>query len=74
MGPVRAGTSAAELKARHGRPEMTRLNWNENLSGPFRASSTTSPLTLDQVWTYPEQAYEELRQGAAAGRRRARRR
>jgi histidinol-phosphate aminotransferase len=66
VGPYVPGAGARELKARTGRTDLIRLNWNENLLGPLDgvldAASTSLP---DSVWAYPEEAYEEFRLAVA---------
>ncbi len=61
VGPYVPGASAAEVKARLGREDLIRLNWNENLFGPLPGVLDEVAAALDTVWTYPEEAYEELR-------------
>jgi histidinol-phosphate aminotransferase len=60
-GPYVPGASAAEVKARLGREDLIRLNWNENLFGPLPGVLDDVAAELDAVWAYPEEAYEELR-------------
>jgi histidinol-phosphate aminotransferase len=73
VGPYVPGASAAEVKARLGREDLIRLNWNENLFGPLPGVLDDVAAELPSVWTYPEEAYEELRlaiarwSGAALG-------
>jgi histidinol-phosphate aminotransferase len=61
VGPYVPGVSAAEVKARYGRDDMIRLNWNENLFGPLPGVMEETASALESVWAYPEEAYEELR-------------
>jgi histidinol-phosphate aminotransferase len=65
VGPYAPGVSAAEVKARYGRPDMIRLNWNENLFGPLPGVAEETAAVLSDVWSYPEEAYEELRRAIA---------
>ncbi len=65
VGPYVPGVSATEVKARFGRQDMIRLNWNENLFGPLPGVLEETAADLDTVWAYPEEAYEEFRQGVA---------
>jgi histidinol-phosphate aminotransferase len=65
VGPYVPGVSAAEVNARFGRREMIRLNWNENLFGPLASVLDETAAELHAVWAYPEEAYEEFRQGVA---------
>jgi histidinol-phosphate aminotransferase len=66
LGPYVPGSSAAEVKARYGIEDLARLNWNEGLFGPLPGVLEATARRLDEVWTYPEAAYEDLR-GAVAG-------
>lgn len=65
VGPYVPGVSAAEMKARFGRDEMIRLNWNENLFGPLPGVLDEVAAELDSVWAYPEEAYDSFRQAVA---------
>jgi histidinol-phosphate aminotransferase len=65
VGPYVPGVSAAEVKARFGRRDMIRLNWNENLFGPLAGVLEETAAELHTVWAYPEEAYEEFRLGVA---------
>ena len=65
VGPYVPGVSAAEIKARFGREDMVRLNWNENLFGPLPGVLDEVAAELPSVWAYPEEAYDELRQSLA---------
>jgi histidinol-phosphate aminotransferase len=64
-GPYVPGASAAEMRARFGRDDMVRLNWNENLFGPLPGVTDEVSAELESVWAYPEAAYEEFRDAAA---------
>ncbi len=64
-GPYVPGASAADTKARLGREDLIRLNWNENLFGPLAGVIQETASALDQAWTYPEEAYEAFRHGVA---------
>jgi histidinol-phosphate aminotransferase len=66
VGPYVPGISAAEIKARVGRDDVIRLNWNENLFGPLPGVLDDVAAELPSVWAYPEEAYDELRQAVAA--------
>ena len=62
------GAGARELKARTGRTDLIRLNWNENLLGPLDGVLDAVAASLpDAVSAYPEEAYEEFRFAVAAG-------
>jgi histidinol-phosphate aminotransferase len=61
VGPYVPGASAAEVKARLGREDLIRLNWNENLFGPLPGVLDDVAADLPNVWSYPEEAFEELR-------------
>ena len=65
VGPYVPGASAAEVKERLGRDDLIRLNWNENLFGPLPGVLDEVAADLGTVWTYPEEAYEELRDAIA---------
>lgn len=65
VGPYVPGASAQEVKARLGRDDLIRLNWNENLFGPLDGVLEAIAARLHAAWTYPEEAYEEFR-GAVA--------
>jgi histidinol-phosphate aminotransferase len=65
VGPYVPGVSAAEVKARFGRADMVRLNWNENLFGPLPGVLDDVAAELETVWAYPEEAYEALRRAIA---------
>jgi histidinol-phosphate aminotransferase len=59
------GASAQETKARLGREDLVRLNWNENLFGPLPGVTEETAAALDSAWAYPEEAYEEFRDAVA---------
>lgn len=65
LGPYVPGSSAAEVRARHGIDDLARLNWNEGLFGPLPGVLEETARRLDEVWMYPEQAYEDLRDALA---------
>jgi histidinol-phosphate aminotransferase len=65
-GPYVPGASAAETKARLGREDLVRLNWNENLFGPLPGVLDETAAALHAAWAYPEEAYEEFRHAVAA--------
>ncbi len=65
VGPYVPGVSASEMKARFGRDDMIRLNWNENLFGPLPGVLADTAAELGTVWAYPEEAYDEFRQAVA---------
>ena len=65
-GPYFPGASAQETKARLGRADLIRLNWNENLFGPLPGVIDETAAALDCAWAYPEEAYEEFRHAVAA--------
>jgi histidinol-phosphate aminotransferase len=66
VGPYVPGASAAETKARLGREDLVRLNWNENLFGPLPGVTEETAAALPTAWAYPEEAYEEFRYAVAA--------
>ena len=65
VGPYVPGASAQETKARLGRDDLIRLNWNENLFGPLDGVLQDTAAQMHACWTYPEEAYDEFR-GAVA--------
>jgi histidinol-phosphate aminotransferase len=65
-GPYDPGPSLDELMARHGLVEVAKLNWNEGLWGPLPGVLDAVTDALDQVWAYPEHAYNALREAIAA--------
>ena len=66
VGPYVPGAGARELKARTGRTDLIRLNWNENLFGPLDGVLDAVAASLpDAAWAYPEEAYEEFGQAVA---------
>ena len=69
-GPYVPGASAQKIKARLGREDVVRLNWNENLFGPLPGVTEEAAAALDRAWAYPEEAHEEFRHAVAgwAGR------
>ena len=52
--------------ARHGLSAVAKLNWNEGLWGPLPGVEDAVAAALDQVWAYPEHAYNALREAIAA--------
>jgi histidinol-phosphate/aromatic aminotransferase/cobyric acid decarboxylase-like protein len=66
VGPDVPGASATETKELLGRDDVIRLNWNENLFGPRPGVLEATADRLEDAWTYPEEAYEELRHYAQA--------
>jgi histidinol-phosphate aminotransferase len=64
--PYVPGASASDTKARLGREDLIRLNWNENLFGPLTGVTDETAAALEQAWAYPEEAYEEFRHAVAA--------
>jgi histidinol-phosphate aminotransferase len=65
VGPYVPGASARETKARLGRDDLVRLNWNENLFGPLPGVMDDVTVALASAWTYPEEAYETFRAAVA---------
>jgi histidinol-phosphate aminotransferase len=65
LGPYVPGSSAAEARARYGVDDLERLNWNEGLFGPLPGVLEETARRLSESWTYPEEAYEELRDALA---------
>jgi histidinol-phosphate aminotransferase len=56
----------AEIKTRLGLDEVVKLHWNENLFGPLPGVLEAVRAKLDDVWMYPEEAYEGFREDVAA--------
>jgi histidinol-phosphate aminotransferase len=65
VGPYVPGASAQETKARLGREDLVRLNWNENLFGPLPGVLDDVTAALAAAWMYPEEAYETFRSAVA---------
>lgn len=65
VGPYVPGASASETRARLGRDDLIRLNWNENLFGPLPGVVEGAAAALAAVWAYPEEAYDEFRHAVA---------
>ena len=66
VGAYEPGESLDELMARHGLTEIAKLNWNEGLWGPLPGVEQAVTDALDQVWAYPEHAFNALREAIAA--------
>ncbi|HEX5195461.1 MAG TPA: histidinol-phosphate transaminase [Solirubrobacteraceae bacterium] len=66
VGPYVPGAGARELKARTGRTDLIRLNWNENLLGPLDGVLDAVAASLPDAWMYPEETDEEFRDAVAA--------
>jgi histidinol-phosphate aminotransferase len=66
VGPYVPGASARETRARLGRDDLVRLNWNENLFGPLPGVLEETAAGLADAWMYPEEAYEQLREAIGA--------
>lgn len=60
LGPYVPGSSAAEIRARHGIDDLARLNWNEGLFGPLPGVLEATAARLDEAWMYPEAAHDDL--------------
>jgi histidinol-phosphate aminotransferase len=65
VGAYVPGVSAAEVKARLGRDDLVRLNWNENPLGPLPGVIEEVAGYLGESWIYPEERYEEFRAAVA---------
>ncbi|MGH2892044.1 MAG: hypothetical protein ACRDPM_02075, partial [Solirubrobacteraceae bacterium] len=65
VGPYVPGASVQETRARLGRDDLVRLNWNENLFGPLPGVLDAVTAALASAWTYPEEAYETFRAAVA---------
>ncbi len=64
LDPADAG-GIAEIKQRHGLEEVVKLHWNENLFGPLPGVLEAVRAELDDVWMYPEEAYNAFRADVA---------
>jgi histidinol-phosphate aminotransferase len=60
VGPYVPGSSAEEMRARHGVHDLARLNWNEGLFGPLPGVLEATAERLADAWMYPETANGEL--------------
>jgi histidinol-phosphate aminotransferase len=60
LGPADAG-GISEIKKRHGLDEVVKLHWNENLFGPLPGVLEAVRAELENVWMYPEEAYDAFR-------------
>jgi histidinol-phosphate aminotransferase len=65
VAPYDPGESLSELKARYGLDEIWKLNWNEDLFGPFDGVLEAVEAELPNSWMYPEQAYADFRMAVA---------
>lgn len=65
VGAYQPGVSGDDVKARFGLQDVVRLNWNENLFGPLPGVLDEVRASLDHVWAYPEDSYEEFRRAVA---------
>ena len=66
VGAYEPGPSLDELMSRHGLARVDKLNWNEGLWGPLPGVEEAVTAALDQIWAYPEHAYNMLREAIAA--------
>jgi histidinol-phosphate aminotransferase len=66
VGAYEPGPSLDELMTRHGLERVDKLNWNEGLWGPLPGVEAAVTAALDQIWAYPEHAYNALREAIAA--------
>jgi histidinol-phosphate aminotransferase len=64
--PYHPGPSGDELRRAYGVDEIVRLNRNEDLFEPFPEWREAVTAELDNVWMYPEESYDELREALAA--------
>ena len=65
LGPYVPGSSAEDVRRRHGLSEVARLNWNEGLFGPLPGVLEEVATSLEDAWAYPERTYGELRERLA---------
>ena len=66
LGPYVPGASASEAQTRYGIAHLERLNWNEDLFGPLPGVLEAAAEHLTDVWKYPQEAYEDLRDALAS--------
>lgn len=66
VGPYIPGSSAEDLRRRHGLDDVVRLNWNEGLFGALPGVLEEVADGLGTTWKYPDAAYSELRERLAA--------
>lgn len=64
LGPADAG-GISEIRERYGLAEVMKLHWNENLFGPLPGVLDAARAALDDVSTYPEDAYDAFRADVA---------
>jgi histidinol-phosphate aminotransferase len=64
--PAADAGGIAEIRERHGLEEVVKLHWNENLFGPLPGVLDAVRGELENVWTYPEEAYLAFRDDVAA--------
>jgi histidinol-phosphate aminotransferase len=69
IGAYRPGASLDELMARHGLAAVDKLNWNEGLWGPLPGVLDAVAAALPDSWSYPQHAYDTLRDAIAAENR-----
>jgi histidinol-phosphate aminotransferase len=65
VAPYDPGASLNELKERYGLSEIFKLNWNEDLFGPFDGVLQAVEAELENAWMYPEQVYADFRTAVA---------
>ncbi|HTE63393.1 MAG TPA: histidinol-phosphate transaminase [Solirubrobacteraceae bacterium] len=65
LGPYVPGSSAEDVRRRHGLSEVARLNWNEGLFGPLPGVLEEVATGLKDAWAYPDRTYGELRERLA---------
>jgi histidinol-phosphate aminotransferase len=65
VAPYDPGASLSELKERYGLSEIFKLNWNEDLFGPFDGVLQAVEAELENAWMYPEQLYADFRAAVA---------
>jgi len=66
VGPYIPGSSAEDVRRRHGLDDVVRLNWNEGLFGALPGVLDEVADGLGDTWKYPDGAYSELRERIAA--------
>jgi histidinol-phosphate aminotransferase len=65
LGPYRPGSSAEDVRRRHGFEHLVRLNWNEGLFGALPGVQEQVAEALGEAWMYPERAWGEIRERLA---------
>jgi histidinol-phosphate aminotransferase len=59
--PYRPGAGLSELRRSLGVDELVKLNWNEDLFGPFEGMRDGVEAELERAWAYPDDIYRRFR-------------